>query len=352
MSKKQIALLILILVVVVLAVDLLIGSYISARLSTTSWARKWGLFNTQAPIVVTNRETVRVNSNNDLVETAENAKNRSAVAVVVEDGRISVVSGAVNWTSDGYFVTAQVPGVAPVEISGVVTSSGELYPAESAWLDASTNLVIIKTSARDLTVFSPADARDLRIGQQVVMIQNSLTAGQAQFFTGYVSRLPNDVVGQTLETDLVARRMKLSIGSAAEPGSAVLNLSGRLVGIWTGIDVVMVDDVRDMMDNFLANNKQLTRPSIGFSYQQLNETQAKALQSEVGLRVIGVAPGSAAAQAGLRGGDTITEVDGQKIDNNFNFDNWFRQTKSNQVISFTVQRGTNTLSILVTVKQL
>lgn len=352
MNKRQIALLVLVILVVVLAVDLLVGNYISARLATTSWARKWGLFNTQAPIVVTNRETVRVNTNNDLVETAENAKTRTAVTVRVQNGQVETVGGAVNWTSDGYFISAQVPGVEPEEISGVLTNNGELFPVESTWTDPATGLVIIKTAARDLIVFSPAEARDIRVGQQVVMIQNSLSANQTKFFTGYVSKLADDVAGQTLESDFVARRLTLSMGAAAEPGSAVLNLSGRMVGIWTGLDVIMADDVRDMMDNYLTNNRQVVRPRVGFSYQQLSEAQAKALQTQVGVRIMGVANNSPASKAGLRGGDIIIEADGQGIDADFDIDNWLREKKPGQTISLSVQRGTNILNLLVTIEQL
>ncbi len=74
MNYKKIILIIVITSVIVWTLDLLIGNYLSAKLSTAPWTQRFSLFNPQAPIVVTNRETIRVNNQNDTVETAENMK--------------------------------------------------------------------------------------------------------------------------------------------------------------------------------------------------------------------------------------------------------------------------------------
>lgn len=352
MSKKHIALLVLIIFIMVLVVDLLIGDFISARLATTSWARKWGLFNPQGPIVVTNRETVRVNTNNDLVDTAENAKTKTATLIYF-DGDDMVVSGsAVNWTSDGYYLTAKTALATGGKAYAVVTGAGDVYPVEAAYPDPASGLTILQTSARDLTVFSPADSRDLRVGQQVVMIQNSLSSGDTRFFTGFVKRLSSDIAGVQADSDLISRNLELSMLETVPAGSAVLNLSGRIIGVWDGSSVVPVDELRELVNNLFANNKTIVRPTFGFSYVMLNEVEAKALQTVPGAKLTEIPNGGIAAQRGLRVDDVITEVDGQKLDDGFNFDNWLRQVKPNQVISLTVQRGANPLSILLTAGQL
>lgn len=352
MSKKQIVILIVVIVVVVLVVDLLIGNYISARLATTSWARQWGLFDTQAPIVVTNRETVRVNTNNDLVETAENAKTKTA-ALVYFDGNDMVLAGsAVNWTSDGYFVTAKAALASAGKAYAVVTSKGDVFPVEAAYADPASEMVILQTSAEDLTVLSPAENRDLRVGQQVVMIQTSLTPGQARFFTGFVKRLNTDLSGVIANSDMISRNIELTTLEPVPAGSAVLNLSGRMIGIWDGKVVVPVDDLRELVNNLFANNKKIIRPSFGFSYQVLNELEAKAVQTVSGARIVSVAAGGVAAQKQLRADDVITEVDGQKVDANFNLDTYLRLVKPTQVVTLSVQRGNNVVTVLLTAEEL
>jgi serine protease Do len=352
MSKKQIAFLVLIIVVAVLVVDLLVGNYVSAKISTNSWVRKWGLFNPLAPIVVTNRETVRVDTNNDLVETAENAKSKVATLIYFDGSDLVVTGSAVNWTSDGYFVTSASGLATAGKVYGVVTANGDVYPVEAAYPDPASNLVVLQTAAKDLSVLSPSEPNDLRVGQQVVMVQNSLGNNQTQFATGYIQRLASDVVGDTAESDLVSRNLELIALGTIPTGSAVLDLSGRMIGIWDGDKVVMADEVRALVNNLLANAKSFARPEFGFSYQILNEVEAKTLQTTSGARVRGVASGSQAAGAGLRGGDVITEVDGQKLDGDLNFDAWLRQVKPDQVISLSVQRGTNSVSILLTAEKL
>lgn len=352
MTKKQIALLILVIVIVVLAVDLLIGNYVSARLATTSWARKWGLFNPQAPIVVTNRETVRVNTNNDLVETAENAKTKT-VALVYFDGNDMILSGsATNWTSDGYFVSAKSALASAGKAYAVVTSKSDVFPVEAAYADPASEMMILQTSAKDLTVFSPAENRDLRVGQQVVMIQNSLTAGQTRFFTGFVKRVNTDISGIVSNSDLISRNIELTTFEPVPAGSAVLNLSGRMIGIWDGKVIVPADDLRELVNNLFANGKKIVRPSFGFSYQILNELEAKAIQTVSGARLVAVTSGGMAAQKGLRADDVITEVDGQNLDANFNLDTYLRLVKPNQVVTLTVQRGSNVVTILLTAGEL
>jgi S1-C subfamily serine protease len=352
MSKKLIALITLTIFVFVVIVDLVIGNYISARLATTGWARKWGLFNPQAPIVVTNREIVRVNANNDVVETAENAKSKTATLVYIDGAQMVTTGSAVNWTSDGYFVTSDSALSVGGKVYAVITSSGELFPVEAAYPDPASNIVVLQTAARGLTVFSPAQEDDLRVGNQVVMIQNSVGNNQTRFYTGFIKRLSNDFSGLILDSDRISRSIELTVLGPVPSGSAVLNLSGRMIGIWDGQVVVSTESVRELVNNLLTNDRRYVRPAFGFSYQMLNEVEAKAVQIEPGARVLAVVPNGASARGGLRVGDVITEVDGQKIDGNISLDNWFRQVKPGQSVNFSVFRNGTTISLIIVAEQL
>ncbi|HMQ02042.1 MAG TPA: S1C family serine protease, partial [Candidatus Doudnabacteria bacterium] len=324
MSKLKIVSFAVGLIIVMLAVDLLIGNYLAARLSTTSLARRFNLFNPQAPIVVTNRETVRVSNNSDVIDTAQNAATKTATLIYFDGDRLVAAGNAVNWTSDGYFVSAKAAFSATGKVYAVVTSTGELFPVEAVYSDPASDLVLIQTPARSLSVFSPAEPRDLRVGQQVVMIQNSVGSPQAKFYTGFVKRLSTDIAGQIEESDRVSRSVDLQLIEPIPMGSAVLNLSGRMIGVWDGQTVIAVEDIREMANNLLANEKAFVRPAFGFSYQILNEVEARALVTVSGARVIGVAPNQPAARAGLRGGDVITDVNNQAVNSDFNFDAWLR----------------------------
>ena len=337
MNKKQFIVLLVLAVVIVWVADLLAGNYLSAKLATSQFARKFNLFNPQAPIVVTNENTVRVNSDKDPVQTAENSKSKTATVVYFENGQLVSSGAAVNWTSDGYFVSVKQALGLKDKVYAVMTSAGDLYPIEKSYSDPASSLVILQTSAQNLPVLDPANSKDLRVGEQVVTLLNSLGNEQTTFKTGYVSKSATDHSGLVYESDLVSGGVYLQIDNPAL-GSAVINLSGRLVGIWDGSKVIETSDVRLLVNNFLTNNKIISRPSYGFSYQILSASEAKALQTVSGARIMGIATGKLAASLGLKTGDVITEIDNKKISSDTDLDNLLRTFKSGDIVSIVVNK--------------
>lgn len=349
MNKKQLVLVIIVTAVIVWTADLLVGNYLSARLATSSFARKYNLFNPQAPIVVTNRETVRVNNSTDVVQTAENAKSKIASLVYYDNTRLVDTGTAINWTSDGYFITTKAALSPAGKVFAVVTLSGDVFPVEASYPDPASNLVILKTSAQGLGVLDPANSNDLRVGQQLVNIFNPVGNQQTRFATGFVQRIPTDTFGIVSESDLVSQTTGVQATTVFGPGSAVLNLSGRMVGVWDGQTIVDVEDVQLLVNNFLSDQKQIIRPSFGFSYQLLSDSESKILQTVSGARVMGIAPGKAAAAAGLKVGDVITDWDSKKINITSGFDGILRQTKPDQIIRLSVNRGGTVVQLVLTV---
>lgn len=337
MNKKQFIVLLVLAVVIVWVADLLAGNYLSAKLATSQFARKFNLFNPQAPIVVSNENTVRVNTDKDPVQTAENSKSKVATIVYFENNQLMVSGSAVNWTSDGYFVTVKQALGLKDKFYAVMTNSGDLYPIEKSFIDPASNLVILQTSAQNLPVLDPANAKDLRVGEQVVTLLNSLGNEQTTFFTGYVSKSATDHSGLVYESDLVSGGVYLQTGDTAL-GSAVINLSGRLVGIWDGTKVVETTDVRLLVNSFLSNEKVITRPSYGFSYQILSTSEAKALQTVSGARIMGIATGKVAASIGLKVGDVITEIDNKVVNSETDLDNILRTFRPGDSVNIVVNR--------------
>lgn len=345
MNKKQLILIIIITAAIVWVADLLAGNYLSARLSTASWARKFNLFNPQAQLVVTNRETIRVNNGNDAVEAAENAKSKLSTLVYFDNNKVVSTGTAINWTSDGYLITTKTALSPAGKVFAIVTSNGDIFPVESSYADPASNLVILQTSAQGLAVLDPANNDDLRVGQQVLGLQNSVGNKLTRFATGYISRLSSDAYGMILESDLVSNSYSLQSGTAFAPAIAVMNLSGRMIGVWDGQNIISVDDVRLLANNFLTNQKQILRPSFGFSYQMLSDSESKILQTASGARVMGIANGKAMAASGVKVGDVIIEWDGKPVNVSTDFDFILRQAKPNQNIRFKLNRAGTVLDL-------
>lgn len=347
MNKKQLVLTILVTAVIVWTADLLAGNYLSARLATSSLAQKYNLFNPQAPIVVTNRETVRVNNSNDAVQTAENSKSKVSSLVYYDNNKLVSTGSVTNWTSDGYFVTTKSALAPAGKVFAVVTLSGDVFPVEASYADTASNLVILKTSAQGMAVLDPADTGDLRVGQQVVSIVNSIGNKQTRFVTGFVQRVPEDKFGTVSESDLVSKTIDIQSTGNFTAGAVMLNLSGRMLGIWDGQTVVPVSSIQLLVNNFLADQMQVTRPSFGFSYQMLTESESKILQTATGARVMGIANNKPAAAAGLKVGDVIIDWDSKSIVADTDFDTLLRSIKPGQSIRFTVNRAGATVQLIL-----
>src|SRR4051812_37140012 len=125
MKRTQVTLIIIITVVITLLADILFGNYIGARLATLPIVKKFHFLQPNAPIVINNRETVRVSDANDAVETTNSLKAKLSTLVYVDGDRLVQTGTALNWTTDGYFITAVKAFSAQNKTYAVVLNSGE-----------------------------------------------------------------------------------------------------------------------------------------------------------------------------------------------------------------------------------
>lgn len=338
MNKKQVLLVVLIAIIATWLVNLFFGSWLAARVSTLPLARQLNLFNPQAPIVINNREVVRVNNSNDVVEVAQNSQSKVSSVVYFADGQMINAGGAVNWTSDGYFVSTKEVFAETGQNFAVVTGSGEVYPIEQVYADPASSLVLFKAPVQNLPVLDISNARDIRIGQQTVFLLNSLERDRAEFNTGYISRLASDVIGLTQESDLLSGLYKVGFVGQILPGQPSLDLSGRLIGVWNGEVVIPSAEIQLFVNDFIANSNQVIRPRYGFSYQMLNQVAARELNAVAGARIMAIAPNSPLANLDISPGDVIVMFNNSEITPETNFDNLLRQVDPGQSVSIKVSQ--------------
>jgi serine protease Do len=105
-----------------------------------------------------------------------------------------------------------------------------------------------------------------------------------------------------------------------------VDLAGEVIGINTaiitgsrgyeGVGFALPSSVAINVYNQLVQQGRVTRGSIGVSFQEELGTNAitlKELGAPNGVVIMGVEPGSPAEKAGLKGGDVITNVNGQAV---------------------------------------
>lgn len=318
MKKIHIFLLVILTIAFALILQVLFGNYLTARLTTLPLLRDISFFNPRTPVVLTNSQTVRINDATDAIETVNSVKPKIS-AVVYYDGtgvnRHLVRSGnAINWTSDGYLISTTSALSVPNKTYAVVLNNGDILPIKQVYADTASNLVVLAIDGKNLNTIEPVNLADLRVGEKILLLANSIGANRSSFIESYLQKQPSDVEGVSFSSDHAGRAIAIQSEGGLIAGQIAVNLKGNLVGLWDGTEVISVDVIRIFANNFFRDNKIVLRPSFGFSYNELTSAEAKGVQlMSSGAMVTSVTSGSPAIEAGLKAGDLITAINNTSI---------------------------------------
>jgi serine protease Do len=195
------------------------------------------------------------------------------------------------------------------------------YTAKVLGLDTATDIAVLRVDAKDLPVVRLGDPRNLEVGDPVLAI--GAPYGLEQTATsGIVSAkgrsLPGDAVVPFIQTDAAVNPGNsggpLFDGSGSVVGinSQIYSRSGGFQGVSFAIPINVALKVKDQI---VAHGKA-EHGRLGVTVQDLNQSLADSfgLKRVDGALVSSVAPNSAAAEAGLKSGDVITEVNGEPVE--------------------------------------
>lgn len=258
----------------------------------------------------------------------------------------SLGSGVIVDAKKGYILTNNHVVESADEIA-VTLNDGRQLTAKLVGTDPDADIAVIQVEADDLTEVPWGDSDQLRVGDFVVAIGNPFGLGQTAT-SGIVSALGRSGLGIEAYEDFIQTDASINPGNS---GGALVDLSGHLVGINTAIlgpsggnigigFAIPVNMVRQIM-NQLIEHGEVRRGQLGIVIQDLNPELAKAfgLERQRGGAVISrVESGSAAAEAGLKPGDIIVEVNGEKIGNSAEVRNVVGLQRIGQQVNMTVIR--------------
>ena len=188
----------------------------------------------------------------------------------------------------------------------VTTANGETYKAEIVKCNnnESKDLALLQIKPKKpLPIIKLGDSSVIKVGQKVLAIGNPF-GFNGTLTTGIVSRI--DYERNRIQTD-----------AAINPGSSggpILNANGEVIGInnmkliTNGVEgmgfAIPIEEASAYADAII-NGKNITRPTLGITMSE----------SQNGVLVSDVTPGSAAASAGLQKGDIITAINDEKVVN-------------------------------------
>jgi Do/DeqQ family serine protease len=207
----------------------------------------------------------------------------------------------------------------------ITTAQGRAFKTEILLTDPETDLAVLKIidpAGRRFSFLEFADSDELQVGDLVLAIGNPFGVGQT-VTSGIVSALARSGVGVSDFQSFIQTDAAINPGNS---GGALVDMSGRLVGINTaifsrsggsnGIGFAIPANLVRVVAEAGASGGPLERPWIGARLQDVSSDIADSLGMEYpnGAMVATVLEGSAGARAGLRPGDVILEVNGRPIE--------------------------------------
>ncbi|HEU5318856.1 MAG TPA: trypsin-like peptidase domain-containing protein, partial [Chloroflexota bacterium] len=260
------------------------------------------------------------------VEIMRRVADRARQAVVkVSDGGSGWGSGVIVDPSGTIFTNWHVVTELRRDRIRVDLPDGRSFPAKPLGGDDWTDVAVLRVEASNLPFVPLGSARSLSVGQRVVGI------GYAPIFPGAPSAKAGTIrstSGQIQVDDSYPLSDLLTSDTYLNPGDsggALVDLSGRLVGINSAISVarrsqsltgysIPIDGVQQVAQE-LIDHGTLARPQMGVSIQEVTPTLAQQLGLPVtrGVLISQVTAGSPAQQAELSQGDVIVAIDGRNV---------------------------------------
>ncbi len=225
----------------------------------------------------------------------------------------------------------------------VQLSDNREFEAKVIGGDPDFDLAVLKLDAKSPLPFIPIGNDDsILIGETVIAIGNPYGLDHT-VTTGVVSAL-----GRTLQTseslyqDIVQTDASINPGNSGGP---LLDIRGRLIGINTAIHrdaqgigfAIPIWRVRNVVDQILKHGSVL--PTwIGLEVQELTADLAVhfGVRAGSGVLVRGVEAGSPAADVGLKTGNVITRVQGERVGNTADYALRVRGLSSGETLRLSV----------------
>ncbi|MEK7123252.1 MAG: trypsin-like peptidase domain-containing protein, partial [Patescibacteria group bacterium] len=216
----------------------------------------------------------------------------------------------------------------------VVFSDGKEYSATALAKDTVLDVAIIKIDAKDLKPLSLGDSDAIQIGQTVIAIGNTLAEYKNTVTRGVVSGIDREVRATDGRGRSEVIQEAIQTDAAINPGNSggpLLNLKGEVVGINTAVNqngqsigfAIPINGAKRSVES-VKEFGRIIRPWLGVHYTMIDSEFVKnnKLSIDHGAliigdsqrKVMGVVPGSPAEKAGLKDGEIILELNGEKID--------------------------------------
>jgi serine protease Do len=242
---------------------------------------------------------------------------------------------------EGGYIITNAHAISPISMQ-VHLTNGKSYPVEVVGLDRSVDLAVIRIRPeKPLKAVVLARSNDVLIGETVVVIGSPHGLRQS-CVTGIVSAVGRDVTAPGIK---LQNMVQYSAGTnPGNSGGPLFNIVGEVMGVAsvTKLDAaalsfgIPVDTLRKTLPRLLDVEK---RQGIltGITFTGDGSARLKAVAAE-----------SPAAKAGLRAGDVLRRVQGQRALSESDFHLRLLDRKPGEVVPLAVARDKQMLDLSLT----
>lgn len=254
----------------------------------------------------------------------------------------------------------------------VLTSDGKSFKDVSLVAkDPVNDIAFLKVGGvSDFTPAEIGDSSKVQVGSFVVAIGNALGQFQNTVTTGVISGKSRPVTASD-NSGTESLQNLFQTDAAINPGNSggpLVNIDGQVIGINTavagqgsqniGFAIPINEAIKDIES--VTKDGKIRRAYIGVRYVVLNSEAAKLnnLSVDYGAYITSsqngessVIAGSPADKAGLKSGDIILRLDGQKIDANNNLTALIGQKSPGDKVTLVVLRDSKEQTVEVTLAE-
>lgn len=268
-------------------------------------------------------------------------------------------------SSDGYILTNNhvVENADELEVS---LENGDTYDGEVVGTDPQTDIAVVKIDAQNLNALKIGDSEQVRVGEMVLAIGSPLGENLAHSVSmGIISAKGRaiGIIGQGAGYEnFIQTDAAINPGNS---GGAMVNMDGELVGINTaiasrsggndGIGFAVPSNLAKSIMESLIETGKVARGFLGITYGgEVDRTMARAmgLEEAQGVIVGEVEVDGPADEAGLREGDVIQTLNGERIENWLKFRTAIATSSPGTEVELGIIRDGNKTNVTVTLGEL
>jgi serine protease Do len=222
--------------------------------------------------------------------------------------------------------------------------------------DSENDLALIKINLTGLTAAELGDSSTVEVGDLAVAIGNPLGLE----FAGSVTSGVISALNRQLDTGDVTMNV-IQTDAAINPGNsggALLDSKGQVIGInsakisITGVEglgfAIPINTAKPIIEQLKAYGYVKGKPLVGISAQEVSEEVSSMYGIPVGVYIVEVTQGGAAANAGIVKGDVLIKLDGKTIKTMSDVDSVKKSHKAGDTVDAVVSRNGKNVTVKLT----